>query len=80
MFDVIKAGLTPYEAEVFYPNDSIVLLFPTDGGDHTKGDVIFVGDVDDAWNFTDQLEPPDGYTFFMLQGWNLHEMVPHLVD
>jgi hypothetical protein len=45
MFDVIKAGLTPYEAEVFYPNDSIVLLFPTDGGDHTKGDVIFVGDV-----------------------------------
>jgi hypothetical protein len=80
MFDVIKAGLTPHEAEMLYPNDGIVLLFPLDGNVRTKGDVIFVGYPHEAFVFTDPLEPPDGYAFFMLQGWNLHEMVPHVGD
>jgi hypothetical protein len=80
MFDVIKAGLTPYEAEQLYPNDGIVLLFPTDGDGYTKGDVIFVGDPHEAYVFTEPIKPPDGYSFYMLQGWNLHEMVPIEVD
>jgi hypothetical protein len=80
MFDVIKASLTPYEARELYPNDGIVLLFPTDGNDHTKGDVIFVGDPHESYVFTEPIKPPDGYTFYMLQGLNLRELAPLEVD
>ena len=76
MFDVIKAGLTPFEAEEAYPDNCIVLLFPRNHDNTTVGDIIFVGDDDGAWAFTEPLEPGEGYTFLILQGSNLHIMTP----
>ena len=76
MFDVLKANITPQEAEELYPNNHIVMLVSRQGGNEVTGDVIYIGDVDGAWSFTEQLEPPEGYTFYMLRGTNLRELAP----
>lgn len=76
MFNIIKANITPYEAEELYPNNTIVLLYPDKDGDDVKGDVIYVGDSDGAYSFTEPIEPPVGYTFFTLDGANLRIMTP----
>jgi hypothetical protein len=76
MFDVIKANVTCEEAQELYPNNNIVLLGPTDGNDDTKGDVIYVGDAHGAYLFTEPIEPPTGYLFYMLRGLNLREFAP----
>jgi len=75
-FEIIKANLTQWEAEESFPNNHIVFLAPRKGGNDTMGDIIYVGDVDGAWNFTDPIEPPDGYSFYMLRGINLRELAP----
>jgi hypothetical protein len=76
MFKVIKANITPQEAEELYPDNHIVLLFPKQGDDGARGDVIYVGDVNGAYSFTEPVEPPEGHAFYMLRGVNLREMAP----
>ena len=76
MFNIIRKELTPQEAETEYRNSHIVLLYPKDSDDDTHGDVIYVGDLEGAWNFTDSAEPPEGYAFYMLRGINLRELAP----
>ena len=76
MFNIINKNVTPQEAERMYPNNHFVLLYPEDSDNDTRGDVIYVGDCDGAWEFTEDIEPPEGYTFFMLHGVNLNELSP----
>jgi hypothetical protein len=76
MFNVIKANITPQEAEELYPNNNIVMLYPRENDSETTGDVVYVGDVDGAWDFADVSEPPEGYNFYMLRGLNLRELAP----
>ena len=76
MFKIVKEKITPQEAEELYPNNNIVLLFPEQGDDDTSGDVIFVGDAKGAYELTDNVEPPEGYAFYMLRGVNLRELAP----
>ena len=80
MFDIIKSGITPLEAEDLYPDNNIVLLYPSDGNIGRPGDVIYVGDVEGAFAFTDVKDPPDGFSYLMLRGNNLHEMVPFITE
>jgi len=79
MLKVIKSGVTPQEAEVLYPDNHIVLLYPRQGDSGMKGDVVYVGDADGAYSFTEPIEPPDGFTFYMLHGVNLRELAPIMV-
>jgi hypothetical protein len=76
MFNIIKANITLQEAEELYLNDGIVMLFPSDGNGDSMGDVIYVGDVDKAFDFIEPLDPPEGYSFFVLHGLNLRELTP----
>ena len=63
MFNVIRKGLTPFEAEEAYPNNVIVLHHPIQGDGSTVGDVIFVGDDDEIERFTESRIPDEGYCF-----------------
>ena len=76
MFDVIKANITPQQAQALYPNDYIVLLKQMGGDLLSIGDVIFIGTEDEICMFTDNEEPGEGYVFCMLEGNNFKTMAP----
>ena len=76
MFDVIKANVTPQQAQEIYPNDYIVLLLKKGGGLLSLGDVICLGTEDEICEFADINEPDEGYLFCMLEGYNFKTMTP----
>jgi hypothetical protein len=75
-WDVVKSNITLHEAEETFANDHIVFLAQVNKDQYGLGDVIYTGNLDGAYDFTEITEPPEGYGFYITKGMNLREMHP----
>ena len=74
IFTKIKTNITSQEAELAFPNDYIFWLAPERNDNHMVGDVVFVGDEWEVWDFVEGAKPPEGLFFYMLYGVNQMSM------